>query len=307
MTNLKNNTKEPGKSVQRASRALLTLGVIAGVAHFNTTLSECRAGTMPLESNATDGTELSSSNPFAKPSDLPFHAPDFTAIRDEHFKPAFLEGMKKQLAEMQSIADQTADPTFENTIEAMEKSGALLLRTQSVFFNMTSAHTNKTIQEVQSELAPLIAAHSDNIYLNQKLFARVKDLYEKRDTLNLTEEQSEVLRQTHESFVRAGAELTDAQQERIRLLNEQLSTLETKFEEALLAVTKERAVLVNDVKRLDGMSEGEIAAAAQAAKDAGHDSGYLLAITNTTRVPTLSSLNNRETRKRLWMASAYRA
>lgn len=267
----------------------------------------CLPGVSAMMPQTTDSAADSDSNPFFAPSSLPFQAPDFSAIQDDDYQPAFREGMKQQLAEIEAIADQTEAPTFENTIEAMERSGALLTRVEAVFFNMTSAHTNERLQQIQTELAPLLAAHSDNIHLNRKLFRRVKSLYEQRDSLDLSVEQQEVLRQTYDDFVRAGALLNEQQQARIRSLNEQLSTLETKFEEALLAVTKERAVVVDDVGQLDGLSDGQIAAAAEAAAARGLDGQYLLEITNTTRVPILTSLHNRDLRRRLWEASANRA
>ncbi|MCA9050613.1 MAG: M3 family metallopeptidase, partial [Planctomycetaceae bacterium] len=250
---------------------------------------------------------FSADNPFAAPSSLPFQTPAFDKITIDSYQPAFMEGMKQQLAETAAIADQKAAPTFANTIEAYERSGALLTRVQNVFFNMTSSHTNEHLQNIQTEMAPLLAAHSDNILLNRKLFQRVESLYLKREQLGLNSEQAEVLRRHYESFVRAGAKLSDDQQNRIRALNEQLSTLETKFEDALLAVTKERSVVVDDVAELDGMAEADIAAAAERAKERGHEGKYLLEITNTTRVPILTSLNNRSLRQRVWEASAMRA
>ena len=215
--------------------------------------------------------------------------------------------MQLQLTEIEAIVTQTNSPTFDNTIVAMEKSGTLLHRVRRVFSNMSSAHTNKHLQNIQTEMAPLLAAHSDNILLNRRLFERVKSLYESRESLQLTNEQQEVLRQHYENFVRAGAKLSEEHQNRIRSLNEQLSTLQTKFEDNLLAVTKERSVPVDDINELDGMSEAEIAAAAETAKERGHNSQYVLEITNTTRVPILASLNNRRLRQRVWEASANRA
>ena len=243
-------------------------------------------------------------NPFAAPSSLPFHAPAFDTFKPEHYQPAFLTGMKQQLEEMFAIASQSQLPTFENTIVPIEKSGALLTRVRNVFSNMTSAHTNESLQNIQTELAPLQAAHSDNILLNRRLFERVQTLSQAK--LGLTEEQKEVLKQHYENFVRAGAKLTDAQQNRIRVLNEQLSTLETKFEDNLLAITKERSVVVDDAGQLDGMSAADITAAAEGAKARRLEGKYLLEIQNTTRVPILSSLNNRALRQRVWEASAYR-
>lgn len=260
-----------------------------------------------LSVNSTTAEELSPDNPFASKSTLPFQAPDFTRIQTDHYQPAFHAGIRQELAEVKAIAEQDAEPTFENTIVAMEKSGALLERVQQVFSNMTSSHTNDDLQNIQAEMAPLLAAHSDNILLNRKLFERVATLYESRSSLELTEEQQQVLKKKHEAFVRAGAKLTESQQNRIRALNEQLSTLETKYDDLMLQATKERSVIVDDVSELDGMSDADIAAAAEKAKERGHEGKYLLEITNTTRVPVLTSLNNRALRERVWKSSANRA
>ncbi len=264
-------------------------------------------GAFAVTPTSSTDTKMSSDNPFAVPSTLPLRAPAFNKIKVEHFQPAFNAGMKEQLDEIDAITKQDAKPTFENTIVAIEKSGTLLGRARQVFSNLTSSHTNEALQNIQTEMAPLLAAHSDNIMLNAKLFQRVKTLFDNRDSLNLTGEQEEVLRQHYEDFVRAGAKLSEEQQSRVRSLNEQLSTLQTKFEDNLLAETKARSVIVDDVARLDGLSESEIAAAAETARERGHAGKYVLEITNTTRVPVLSSLNNRDLRERVWNASSNRA
>ncbi len=293
---------------------LVTLATVTGVVTFGFfSFSEptSAASTEPktavtAQSSAASDAQLSADNAFAAPSPLSFHTPAFDKVRLEHYQPAFMVGMKQQLAEIAAIAAQTDAPTFDNTIVPIEKSGALLTRVRNVFSNMTSAEKTKDLQNIETELAPLQAAHSDNILLNRGLFARVEKLYGTRESLGLNEEQQEVLKQHYESFVRAGAKLDEGQQARIRLLNEQLSKLETKFEENLLAVTEERSVFIDNVSELDGMSDADIAAAAEGAKARGKDGKYLLEITNTTRVPILSSLNNRETRQRIWEASANR-
>ena len=245
-------------------------------------------------------------NPLFSASSLPYEAPNFDAIEIEHYRPAFKEGMKRELEEMEAIATNPEPPTFENTIVAMEKSGKLLRRTSSVFYNLTSAHTNDKIQEIQSEMAPKLAAHSDDILLNADLFDRVKTLYQKRDELELDEASLKLLEDTHREFVRAGAQLSEAEKERMREINERVSTLTTQFQDNLLEITQERAVLVDDVNKLDGLSKDRISAAREAAAERGEDDKYLLTITNTTRVPILKSLNNRDLRERVWKASAYR-
>ncbi|MBX3423246.1 MAG: M3 family metallopeptidase [Pirellulaceae bacterium] len=246
-------------------------------------------------------------NPFFEASQLPFEAPDFTTIKSEHFLPAFEAGMTEQLDQVQNIAENQQPPTFANTIEPLERSGEILRRTQRVFFNLSSSDSTPEIQKIQIAVAPRLAAHRDNIYLNGKLFQRVDQLYQQRDKLNLDEEQQQLLKETHRSFVRAGAKLDSQQQARIRQINEVLSSASTEFQNNLLAVTGERAVLVDELQHLDGLSDAEIAAAAKAAAEKGHTGKYLLSITNTTRQPVLIQLKDRSIRQRVWQASAFRA
>lgn len=272
--------------------------LVVGFAGFWWNATNCAAVETPEQITA-----LPADNPFAAPSPLPFQAPAFDKIRIEHYLPTFTFGMKQQLAEMNAIVKHKDAPTFENTIVAMEQSGALLNRIDNVFYNLTSADKNDALQNIETELAPQRAVHTDNILLNRPLFQRVEKVWQARESLELTEEQSEVLKKHYESFLRAGARLSDQDQVRIRSLNEQLSKLETKFEENLLAIAKERAIVVETAEELDGLSVAEIAAAAKAR---GLDGKYLLQISNTTRVPVLTSLNNRALRQRVWEASANR-
>ena len=246
------------------------------------------------------------SNPFYAPSTLPFEAPDFSVITDDHYKPAMLEGIRRQMKEIEAIASNPEAPTFENTIVAMERSGDLLTRVQRVFSNMTSAHTNENIQKIQAEMAPKFAEHSDNIRLNADLFERIRVLHDNRDLLGLDEASQKLLRDNFRSFLRAGALLNDEEQKRIREINAELSSLSTTFQEKLLAMTRERAVIIDDESSLAGLGSDQIAAARKAAEDRGHDGKFLLTITNTTRVPALTSLRDRDVRRRLWEASAFR-
>ncbi len=288
----------------------ISIAVVSFVTTYSTVSGQLISQTILNGAAVTDQTaapQLSADNPFASESTLPFKAPAFDKIRIEHYQPAFHAGMKQQLAEIEAIAEQSAEPTFENTIVAMEKSGRLLDRVEQVFFNMTSSHTNDDLQNIQKEMAPLLAAHSDNINLNRKLFQRIEQLYKSRNDLNLSGEQNQVLKRHFDNFVRAGARLTDEQQDRIRSYNEQLSTLETKYDDNILKVMKERSVIVDDASELDGMSEADIQAAAEKAKERGHERKYLLEVSNTTRVAVLSSLNNRKLRERVWKSSATRA
>jgi len=249
---------------------------------------------------------MSTENPLLSRSTLPFEAPKFDSITNAHYMPAFETGIQQQLAEIEKIADQSEPPTFENTLVAMERTGETLRRVQAVFFNMCAANTNEELQKVEAEIAPKLASHSDNILLNSKLFARVENLWKQRDQLGLGEEQQRLLKEQYEQFIRAGAKLDDKQKQEIRSINEQLSSLSTEFQNNLLAITKEQSVIVDSVAELDGMSAAEIAAASQAATDRGKEGKYLLAITNTTRQPILTSLQNRELRQRVWEASALR-
>lgn len=245
-------------------------------------------------------------NPFMAPSSLPFMAPDFSRIRDEHYLPAIVEGMRLHLIEIEAIANNPEPPTVQNTLEAMERSGAVLTRVMKVFSNLAGTDTNPTIQQVQAEIAPKLAAHQDSILLNDALFARVKALHEAREVLQLDGETRRLVEQTHLRFVRAGAELSEQDKERIRALNSEQASLMTAFQQALLQQTQAAAVVVEDVAELDGLSEGQIAAAAEAAKAAGHEGKWLLRITNTTRQPVLTQLTNRALRQRVWEASANR-
>ncbi|ASR43090.1 dipeptidyl carboxypeptidase II [Xanthomonas citri pv. mangiferaeindicae] len=261
--------------------------------------------TMP----ATDASAAAApaDNPLFVASTLPFQAPPFDKLKDADYQPAIEEGMKQHLAEIRKIADNTEAPTFENTIEAMERSGELLTRAANVFFMLTGANTNDTLQAAEEALAPKLAEHSDAIYLDPALFARVKTLYDQRDSLGLTPEQATVLAHTHDNFVRAGALLNDADKAELRKLNAESSTLSTAFGNKLLAASNAGGVFVTDVAELDGLDAGAIAAAADAAKAAGKDGQWLLSLQNTTQQPVLASLKNRSLRERVLAASTGRA
>ena len=250
---------------------------------------------------------LASDNPFAEPSPLPFGAPPFDRIRDEHFGPAIDEGIRRHLAEVEAIANQDASPTFENTIAALELSGQLLARVVRVFDAITSANTNEFLQEVQAQTAPRRAAHYDAIYLDDALFARVDTIYRQRAALGLTPEQRYLVERYHEEFVRAGARLSAADKTRLRALNEEESTLTTEFQNRLLAATKAGAVVIEDPSELSGLREAEIAAAAEAARERRLERGWILPLQNTTQQPALQSLRRRDVRRRVYEASVHRA
>ena len=245
-------------------------------------------------------------NPFFEPSSLPYQAPPFDRIREEHYAPAFAEGMKRQLAEIAAIADDPAPPTFANTLEAMERSGELLTRVSKVFFNLAQSNTTEGIQKIKAEIAPKLAAHRDAIFLDAKLYARVKALYEKRASLGLDAESAYLLERIHREFVRAGAELSAADQEKLRALNQEETSLETKFVDMLLAETNASALVVENRAELAGLTDGEIAAAAESAKERGMPGKWVLSLQNTTQQPALAELTNRAVRRRLLEASERR-
>ncbi len=246
-------------------------------------------------------------NPFLEPSTLPFHAPPFDRIHDADFKPALEEGMRRQIAEVEAIANDRAAPTFENTIVAMERSGQMLTRAEKVFNGLTGANTDDTLQAVQTEESPRLAAHSDAIYLNASLFQRVKSLYDRRASLRFTPEQLRLVEKYYRDFVRAGALLSDADKVRLRALNEEEAKLTTAFTNKLLAATKAGALVLDDSSQLAGLSAGEIAAAAAAAKGRGLAGKWVLPLQNTTQQPAQVSLTNRAVRERLFRASTLRA
>jgi len=218
---------------------------------------------------AAPAATVSAENPLLKPSPLQYQAPQFDLIKTEHFLPAMLQGIAEHDKEITAIANNAEPATFENTIVAMEKSGELLGRATSVFFNLSGTDSTADIQKIQQEIAPKLAAHSDNINLNPTLFAWVKSIYDNRTNLNLDGESLRLVETVYEGFVRAGALLTDEQKTKIRALNEESSKLGTQFSQNLLQITKDIAVTVDDKAKLAGFSEAEITSAADAAKARG--------------------------------------
>ncbi len=256
---------------------------------------------------AADAVTAMTHNPFANPSTLPFQAPPFDRIKDSDYQGAIEEGMRRHLAEIEKIANDPAPASFDNTLVAMQKSGAMLTRTLHAFDAVTSANTNDTLQKVQEIEAPRLAAHSDAIHLDSKLFARIKHVYDQRATLKLDPESLRLLEVTYRDFVHAGAQLSAADKAKLKALNEEESTLSTQFTNKLLAATKAAALVVDDKAKLAGLTDAEIAAAAQAAKDRKLDGKWVLPLQNTTQQPELQTLSDRATRERLFEASWNRA
>ena len=246
-------------------------------------------------------------NPFAHRSTLEFELPDFAAIKEEHYLPAFYAGCTEQLSEIEAILDSSGAATFENTIVAMEKSGQLLKRMLVVFYNKSSSDTNDAIDAIEEEIAPKLAAHQDAIQLNPALFARIESLYKNRESSNLSTEDSWLLERYYMDLLHAGAHLNPAQRDRLKQLNEELSILETTFSKNVLADTNDLAVLVDSLEELDGLSENEIVAASTAAKERGHEGKWLIAMVNFTGNPVLDSLTNRGLREKIMRESLLKA
>ena len=247
-----------------------------------------------------------SDNPLLQASTLPFQAPHFDRIKDTHFRPAIIEGMRRQLEEVKAIATNSEAPTFANTIEAMERSGRDLDRASAVFYNLTSSHTNDSLQAIKSDLAPKLAAHGDAIALDPALFVRIKALYEQRASLGLDPVQERLLDRYYTRFVRAGALLDEAGKERMKELNEEEADLITRFEDNILKERSASAIVVEEVKLLDGMGTEAIDAAAANAKAKGHDGKWLIDLRNTTTQPALAELKDRSLRERIMKASVSR-
>jgi peptidyl-dipeptidase Dcp len=238
-------------------------------------------------------------NPFCAPSTLPFEAPPFDKIKDSDYQPAIDAGIAAQLKEVEAIANDPAPPTFENTLVALEKTGQLLNRVTNVFGAVASANTNDTLQKVLEYEAPRQAALSDAIFLNPKLFARVKSVYDQRDSLHLDAESLKLLDYYYKLFIHSGANLSDADKEKLKKINEEDSTLQASFINKLLAATKAGAFFTADASALAGLSTSEMAAAAQAAEGRSQK-GWLIPQQNTTQQPDLASLTDRATRQKVF-------
>jgi peptidyl-dipeptidase Dcp len=279
-----------------------------------TTLFVCSLLAMSCQREATSTTKgavapaaaPAGANPFFTASTLQYETPHFDQIRNEHYKPALEEGMKQEMAEVEKVASSTEPPTFANTIEPMERSGELLTRVEKVFYNLTQSNTNETLQKVEEEEGPKLAAHSDAIYLNPKLFARVKALYDTRDKAAPNPEARYLIEKYHRNFVRAGALLSDQDKEKLKALNQEETKLAKQFRDRILADTDQSAVVVDNLSDLDGLSEADVAAAAEAAKEKKLTNKWVLSLQNTTLQPSLASLKNRALRQRLFEASTAR-
>jgi peptidyl-dipeptidase Dcp len=256
--------------------------------------------------HAAPASLLPASNPFAKPSPLPFNYPAFDKIKDEDFAPAFEEGMRQQSLEIDAIAGNKSAPTFDNTIVAMERSGQLLNRVSTVFFNLVSCNTNDTLNALDKALAPKLAAHSDKIRLNDKLYKRIQALYDKRDKLRLDAESAYLLERYHTDFVRAGARLSGADKEKLKAYNARIAALQTQFSQNVLKEANASALVVDTREELAGMSDKAIEVAAAEAKKRNLDGKFVIPVVNTTQQAPLAVLTHRATREKLLATSLAR-
>nr|WP_240612559.1 M3 family metallopeptidase [Brumimicrobium salinarum] len=251
--------------------------------------------------NKDVGSKDLSSNPLLQKSTLPYGAPDFSKIRNQHFEPAIMEGIRIKRERLKEIVESEEAPTFENTIVALEKSGHQLSKVTNVFSALTGAHTNDTLQDLNQKLAPQLSELNDEVYLNEKLFERIQELNNKKDELGLDAESKKLLEEYHKKFVIAGAELKSEDKEKLKAINSKLASLSAEFGKTLLAATNEGALIIEDKAKLKGLSESTLASLKT------DDGNYRIPIQNTTQQPTLASLDNRDTRKMVFENAWMRA
>jgi len=249
---------------------------------------------------------IDASNPLLQISDLPLQFPVFDRIRVEHYLPAFEQGMAEHLDEINAITNQRAAPTFDNTLLRLEQSGRLLDRVSTIFYAMTSAHTNDELNRIESEIAPRLSAHYDQIFLNELLFSRIGSLYQQKENLSLEPEQLRLLEESYKDFILAGAQLDDPGKQRLRELNTELAELGAQFGQNVLNEVNSLAVVVESAEELSGLSPAEIQAAADEALQRGLAGQYVLLLLNTSGQPVLSKLENRALRQRIYEISLSR-
>jgi peptidyl-dipeptidase Dcp len=245
-------------------------------------------------------------NPLLTESTLPFYVPPFDKIKNEHFTPAYEQGMAEELKEVEKIAVDPEKPTFENTIVAMERSGELLARVDRIFSNLNACNTNPRMQEIDKQMSPKLAAHQDAIHLNSALFARVQALCDDRDKLNLDPESKWLIERYYKDFVRAGAKLSEEDKTKLKAMNAELAELQTKFEQDVLNEKNASSIVVDNRADLDGLSESDVAAASAAAKSEKKDGKFVFPLQNTTGQPALTFLKNRSLRQRIMETSLTR-
>jgi peptidyl-dipeptidase Dcp len=246
--------------------------------------------------------ETEIANPFFEEWETPFGVPPFEKIKEEHYLPAFREGMKQQKLEIKAIINDSDPPSFENTVEAFNRSGKLLTKVANVFNNLTSAHTNSELQKIEAEVKPLLAKHNDDINLNEDLFLRIKPVYDQRDSLNLNSEQSMLLVKTYKEFVRGGVNLDHAKKSRFREINEELSVLSVKFDKNVLDETNAFELVIEKKEHLAGLPQSVIAAASETAKERGYEGKWVITLHKPSFIPFLQYSENRSLREKVFKA-----
>ena len=282
----------------------LTISLLMACSNDNTSTQNTAENTS-VETEATMS-NLPTENPFLSPSPLVFQFPQFDLITPEHYLPAFEQGMAEQLAEIEAITSQPEAPTFSDTIIPLELSGRLLNKVATVFYSMSSAHTNEELNAIEVEIAPLLSSHNDQINLNELLFNRINMLYQDRASLGLNAESLRLLEETHKAFIRSGAELNTADKERLRSINTELAELSTSFSQNVLSEVNSVAMVIDERAELAGLSETEIQTAADEATARDLTGKYVIPLLNTSGQPSLTNLENRELRQRIYETSLSR-
>lgn len=246
-------------------------------------------------------------NPFFETYTTPYEVPPFDLIKNEHFKPAILEGIRKQEAEINAIVSNTDKPSFENTILAMENSGKLLAKVSTVFYNLNSANTNEEIQAIAKELAPKLSAHNDNINLNEVLFKKIKIVWSNQANLNLNKEQTKILENLYKNFVRSGANLSEENKKRLREINSEMAVATLKYGQNILAETNSYELVISNKNDLAGLPNELIETAASDAKAKDKAGKWMFTLSNSSVMPFLQYSSNRKLRKEIWNAYQMRA
>jgi len=241
-------------------------------------------------------------NPFLSEYDTPFNTPPFNKITEAHYMPAFKEGMKQQKEEIEAIINNSQPPTFKNTVEALELSGAVLSKVSNVFYNLNSALTNDKIQSIAKEVSPLLSKHRDDIFLNEKLFQKIKSVYENKETFDLNNEQKRLLEEYYKDFVRNGANLDDKKKERLREINKKLSLLSLQFGENILKEVNRYKMVIDKKEDLAGLPESVISAAAETAAQKGEKGKWVFTLQKTSWIPFLQYSQKRNLREKIYRA-----
>src|SRR5437667_472068 len=283
---VKSTSAEASRDVSMAMKHIAAISVIAQ--------------TSPVQNPNMAG------NPLLSESSLPYHIPPFDKIKVEHFEPAIEAGMREELNEVEAVANNSEKPIFDNTIVALERTGRLLDRAERTFENLNACNTNPTLQKIETEIAPKLAAHRDAIHLNSKLFARIQEVYDRRDKLGLDPESAYLLERYYKDFVRAGAKLSDPDKEKLKKINAELATLQTQLEQNVLKEKNESSIVVGPKEDLAGLSDNQLASLVNAAKAEHKEGKFVIQLQNTTGQPLLGSLQNRPLRERIMQASLAR-